>query len=74
MKNYKIADVAVEIRDDKVVYWIYNAGFHPGQGGMEFVYGNSGYSELEPALDVLKRNLLRDIDYLLEEVRKRNED
>ena len=55
---YKIAEVAIEIQEDGTpMYWIYNYGFHPAQGGMEFCYGNSGSQDLECSIEVLKRNL-----------------
>jgi hypothetical protein len=37
---------------------------------MEFTYGNFGTPDLGRALDLLKLNLVRDIDYVLEEIRR----
>lgn len=72
MSKYKVAEVTIEFKEDGTpMYWVYNAGYHPGQGGMEFTYGNFGISDLEKALDILKRNLVRDIDYVLEEIKRR---
>lgn len=75
MSKIRIAEIAIEIKDDdKITYWIYNAGYHPSQGGMEFSYGNSGVSSLEVALDMLKRKLTKDIDEIIETAKKRVED
>jgi len=38
---------------------------------MEFVYGNFGTPNLETSLDLLKERLVRDIDYILEEIKRR---
>jgi hypothetical protein len=38
---------------------------------MEFTYGNFGTPDLEMALDILKQNLVQDIDYVLEEIKQR---
>lgn len=71
MKRYRIADIAVEIDGDKIMYWVNNVGFHANQGGMEFGYGNFGTNDLEQSLGILKNRLVRDLDVILEEVRKR---
>jgi hypothetical protein len=72
MSKYKIAEVAIKFKKDGTsMYWVYNVGYHPGQGGMEFTYGNFGTPDLEMALDILKQNLVRDIDYVLEEIKQR---
>jgi len=73
MNKYKIAEVAVELGEDENTFWIYNAGFHPSQGGQEFCWGNLGTNDLESALDVLKSKLTRDIDTIIEEVRKKEQ-
>jgi hypothetical protein len=71
MSKYKIAEITIELKEDGTpVYWVYNAGYHPGQGGMEFVYGNFGTPSLETSLDLLKERLVRDIDYILEEIKR----
>lgn len=58
---YGIADVAIEIDENgKKTYWIQNAGWHAGQGGKEFTYGNCAVDTLEDALEILKTRLLRD--------------
>lgn len=72
MNKYKIAEIAIEFKEDGTpMYWVYNAGWHPGQGGMEFVYGNFGTPSLETSLDLLKEKLVRDIDDILEQIKKR---
>ncbi len=43
MNRYKIAEVAVEVKDNgEIMYWIYCAGTFLEQGGMAFTYGNFG--------------------------------
>ena len=72
MNKYRIAEIAIEFKEDGTpMYWVYNAGYHPGQGGMEFVYGNFGTPALETSLDLLKEKLVRDIDDILEEIKRR---
>ena len=72
MNKYRIAEIAIEFKEDGTpMYWVYNAGYHPGQGGMEFVYGNFGTPTLETSLDLLKDRLMRDIDYILQEIKRR---
>jgi len=71
MSKYNLAQIGIEFKeDDTPMYWVYNHGYHPGQGGMEFTYGNFGTPDLGRALDLLKLNLVRDIDYVLEEIRR----
>lgn len=75
MNIYNLAQITIEFKEDGTpVYWVYNHGYHPGQGGMEFTYGNFGTPDLEKALDLLKRNLVRDIDYVLEEIKRKETD
>ena len=76
MNKYKIAEISIELKEDGApMYWVYSAGYHAGQGGMEFVYGNFGTPSLEQSLDILKTRLIRDIDIILERVReKENEE
>jgi hypothetical protein len=70
--KFKIAEVAIELKEDGTpLFWVYNYGMHPGQGGTEFAYGNAGTESLETSLDILKINLLRDVDSLLELVKNR---
>lgn len=65
--KFKIAEVAIEINEDgTTTFWAYNIGYHPGQGGMEFGWGNFGTGDLEDSLSLLKCYLLRDIDELTE--------
>lgn len=72
MSQYKIAEIAIELKEDGTpIYWVHNAGYHPGQGGMEFVYGNFGTPSLEQSLELLKTKLIRDIDLILEKVNQR---
>jgi hypothetical protein len=72
VSKYKIAEVAIEFKEDGTpMYWVYNAGYHPGQGGMEFVYGNFGTPSLETSLELLKERLVRDLDHILEEIKRR---
>lgn len=71
MKRYRIADIAVEFDGDKIMYWVNNVGFHANQGGMEFGFGNFGTNDLEQSLEILKNRLVRDLDVILEEVRKK---
>jgi hypothetical protein len=74
VSKYKIAEIAVELKEDgEYVFWCYNLGFHPGQGGMEFCYGNFGTINLEKSLDILKEKLVKDIDTVLAEVRAKVE-
>jgi len=71
VSKYKIAEITIEFKEDGTpMYWVYNAGYHPSQGGMEFTYGNFGTPSLEKSLDLLKERLVRDIDYILEEIRR----
>lgn len=72
MSRYRIAEVAIEMEDDgKIKYWCYSVGNHPGQGGMEFCYGNFGTDNLETSLDLLKDKLLRDIDDIIKELKRK---
>lgn len=73
--KYKIAEVDIEIgENDKVTYWCYNYGFHASQGGQEFTYGNFGTNDLESSLELLKTKLVKDIDYIIELVKKRKKE
>jgi hypothetical protein len=72
MSKYKIAEVAVEIKDNgEIIYWVYCAGTFPEQGGMAFTYGNFGTPNLEQSLDKMKRIILKDRDFILEKVKGR---
>lgn len=74
MNKYKIAEISIELKEDGTpMYWVYCAGYHAGQGGMEFVYGNFGTPSLEQSLEILKTKLIRDIDIILERVREKEE-
>jgi hypothetical protein len=74
MNRYKIAEIAVEINEDSSnTFWISNAGWHPGQGGMDFCWGNCGVKDLNVSLDILKKKLNKDIDYIIEHIRLKNE-
>lgn len=72
-KKYKIAEIAIELKEDSNTFWIYNAGWHPGQGGQEFCWGNLGTDNLDSALELLKNKLTRDIDTIIQEIRRKNE-
>ena len=73
--KYKIAEIAIELREDgSPMYWCYNAGMFPAQGGMEFTYGNFGTPNLEQSLEKLKTILIRDIDLILERVKEREKE
>ena len=70
--KYKVAEIAIELKEDGVpTFWVFNGGYHPSQGGMEFGWGNMGTNDLENAIDMLKIKLTRDLDVLLEEVKKK---
>jgi hypothetical protein len=70
MTKYKIAEVAVEIKDNgEVLYWVYCAGTFPEQGGRAFTYGNFGTPNLEQSLDKMKSILLKDQALILEKVK-----
>ena len=75
MNRYKIAEVAVEVKDNgEIMYWVCCAGTFPEQGGMAFTYGNFGTPNLEQSLDKMKGILLKDQDLILEKVKgKENE-
>lgn len=73
--KFKIAEIAIELKDDETpIYWVYNYGFHPGQGGMEFAYGNFGTPDFEASIDLLKTKLNKDLDYLIDTIKKRKEE
>lgn len=76
MNKYKIAEVAVEVKDNgEIMYWVYCAGTFPEQGGMAFTYGNFGTPNLEQSLDKMKGILLKDQDQILEKIEdKKNEE
>ena len=75
MNKYKIAEVAVEVKDNgEVMYWVYCAGTFPEQGGMAFTYGNFGTPNLEQSLDKMKAILVKDQDTILEKVKERRDD
>lgn len=66
MNKYKIAEVAVEVKDNgEIMYWVYCAGTFPEQGGMAFTYGNFGTPNLEQSLDKMKLILVKDQDQIL---------
>ena len=70
MNKYKIAEVAVEVKDNgEIMYWVYCAGTFPEQGGMAFTYGNFGTPNLEQSLDKMKLILVKDQDLILEKVK-----
>ena len=72
MSKYKIAEVAVEVKDNgEIMYWVYCAGTFPEQGGMSFTYGNFGTPNLEQSLDRMKLILVKDQDTILEMVKER---
>lgn len=72
MNKYKIAEVAVEVKDNgEIMYWVYCAGTFPEQGGMAFTYGNFGTPNLEQSLDKMKGILLKDQDQILEKIEGR---
>lgn len=73
MKNYKIAEIAVRIDGDKIMYWINNVGFHANQGGMEFGWGNFGTNDLEQSLEILKRKLIEVQNEIESLARNKNE-
>jgi hypothetical protein len=71
-KRYKVAEIVIEVdENDKAMFWCYNIGYHPEQGGMEFGWGNFGTNNLEATVDLLKENLKRDIDDILIEIKKK---
>jgi len=72
MNKYKIAEVAVEVKDNgEVMYWVYCAGTFSEQGGMSFTYGNFGTPDLEQSLDRMKLILVKDQDKILERVKEK---
>lgn len=72
MSKYKIAEVAVEVKDNgEIMYWVYCAGTFPEQGGMAFTYGNFGTPNLEQSLDKMKLILVKDQDTILERVKEK---
>ena len=74
MNRYKIAEVAVEVKDNgEIMYWVYCAGTFLEQGGMAFTYGNFGTPNLEQSLDKMKKILLKDQDMILDRVKEREE-
>ncbi len=75
MNKYKIAEVAVEVKDNgEIMYWVYCAGTFPEQGGMAFTYGNFGTPNLEQSLDKMKAILVKDKAMILDKVKdKKNE-
>ena len=73
MNKYKIAEVAVEVKDNgEVMYWVYCAGTFPEQGGMAFTYGNFGTPNLEQSLDKMKAILIKDQAMILDKVKDKN--
>lgn len=73
MSKYKIAEVAVEVKDNgDIMYWVYCAGTFPGQGGMAFTYGNFGTPNLEQSLDKMKEILVKDQAIILDKVKDKN--
>lgn len=71
MSKVRLAEIAIELKDDGTeTYWIYHAGIHANQGGMEFCYGNAGHQSLDLALEYLNRKLKRDIDLIKDEVER----
>ena len=74
MSKYKIAEVAVEVKDNgEIMYWVYCAGKFPEQGGMAFTYGNFVTPNLEQSLDKMKAILVKDQDIILDRVKEREE-
>lgn len=55
MASYKIANIAIEVKEDgSKIFWVTYAGWHPGQGGMDFGEGSYGFPTLEGALEFYK--------------------
>ena len=66
--KFKIAEIAIELKDDETpIYWVYNYGFHPGQGGMEFVYGNFGTPDFEASIDFVNEFAPEHLEVLVDE-------
>ena len=75
MNKYKIAEVAVEVKDNgEVMYWVYCAGTFPEQGGMVFTYGNFGTPSLEQSLDLMKSKLLPAQEQIIQRIMEREND
>jgi len=73
--KFKVAEIAIEIDDEgNPVFWAYNYGFHPGQGGQELAYGNLGTSDLESTLNCLRVNLTKDENFLVNEAKQKTDE
>lgn len=64
--KYKIAEITIEIKEDGTpMFWGYSYGFHAGQGGMDFTYGNYGSESIDQILEVMKSKLTKDLNTLV---------
>lgn len=74
MAKYKVAEIAIELKEDGTpIYWGFNAGWHPGQGGMEWAYGNYGVETLETLFILMKKKLKEAEPTLLKDIKERVE-
>lgn len=72
MSNYKIADIAVELKEDgSKMYWLTYAGLHASQGGMEFGYGSTGFESIEALLDFYKIKYDQSEDEIISTIKKK---
>lgn len=72
MSNYKIADIAVELKEDgSKMYWLTYAGLHASQGGMEFGYGSTGFESMEALLDFYKIKYDQSEDEIISTIKKK---
>lgn len=51
------------------IYWISYVGWHASQGGMEWGYGSTGFSDLDTVLEFYKKQYVKAEDEILRTIK-----
>lgn len=55
------------------MYWVSYVGWHASQGGMDWGYGSSGFTDLDEALSFYKRKYEQAEEHLLRAIKDKKE-
>jgi len=73
--NYKLADIAMQLKEDGTkIFTVTYAGWHLGQGGMDFGEGSYGFQSMEDALNFYKMKFEKDEEYLTNFIKDKEND